>query len=295
MKLKSIKIAMVCGLSFALNAQAQILPDNNLGLLDDVDTIANITEEQFTKAVDDAAGIYKSLIEAHGGELVTNKLWTNSTVNASAQQSGKKWIINMYGGLARRPEITLDGFVLVICHELGHHLGGFSFYDNGWAADEGQADYFATQSCAHESWKSDHEQNAKARETVKPAAKELCDKAWSTESEQNLCYRSAMAGESLAVLLGALGGSTVPKFETPDATVVTTTNHRHPKAQCRLDTYFSGALCQAGFDPKIIPGRKHPDGQNSEGAELDASKASCTKLGGYELGMRPSCWFKARI
>ena len=69
-----------------------------------------------------------------------------NTVNANASQRGRTWIVNMYGGLARRPEITPDGFAMVLCHELGHHMGGFPFV-SGWAANEGQSDLFATLSC----------------------------------------------------------------------------------------------------------------------------------------------------
>ena len=47
--------------------------------------------------------------------------WKNDTVNANAQQRGRNWIVNMYGGLARRPEIFFRRFAMVLCHELGHH------------------------------------------------------------------------------------------------------------------------------------------------------------------------------
>ena len=45
----------------------------------------------------------------------------------------------------------------------------------------------------------------------------------------------------------ALRRSTVPsKFDTPDQTVVSATNH-HPAPQCRLDTYFAGAVCDKSY------------------------------------------------
>ena len=52
--------------------------------------------------------------------------------------SFNKWVVAMFGGLARRPEVTKDAFQFVVCHEVGHHLAGWPFaYD--WASNEGQS------------------------------------------------------------------------------------------------------------------------------------------------------------
>lgn len=294
MKLKTILsvAAFACG----SQALATILPPNNLHLQDNVNFIADIDEAKFNKIVNDIVAFYKPIVAAHGGRLSSNNLWSNATVNASANQMGNDWVINMYGGLARRPEVTPDGFALVVCHEMGHHLAGYAFYgDTPWAASEGQSDYFATQSCAKEAWRLQTEENAKFRATVNPHAKEKCDVAYSNVDEQNLCYRSSMAGASLATLLSALGRGPAPKFETPDAKVVTTTYEAHPEGQCRMDTYFNGSLCTAGFNPNIIPGKGHPDGQGSVGAEEVASRYSCTEAAGFSLGNRPRCWFAPKL
>ena len=62
------------------------------------------------------------------------------------------------------------------------------------------------------------------------------------KKDQDLCYRTAMAGKSVADLLATLGKQDLPSFLTPDENRVTRTYNSHPKAQCRLDTYLSGAL-----------------------------------------------------
>src|SRR6478609_9034269 len=72
--------------------------------------------------------------------------------------------VHMYGGLARRPEVTPDGFTLVVCHEVGHHFGGYPFVrDAYWAANDGQADYFSTLACARRLWQNQPADNALAR------------------------------------------------------------------------------------------------------------------------------------
>lgn len=201
----------------------------------------------------------------------------------------------MYGGLARRPEVTKDGFVLVICHELGHHLGGFPFYSGGdWAANEGQADYFATHACAHKMWDGSAD-NALSRDGVDPVAKQQCDQSYTLQDERDVCYRTANASQSLANLLAVLGAENTPQFSTPDLSEVSATYEGHPAAQCRLDTYFGGALCATRFNEAVIPGRNHPKGQESVEAEADAAQYSCTRAQGQTLGVRPLCWYKPNL
>lgn len=291
----SFAFAMIALTSPAFAAEA-FLPPNNLHLQDNIAFTADITEQEFNDIVNKIVDRYKPLAQLHGATLKSNNLWKDPTVNASAQQSGNSWIINMYGGLARRPEVTKDGFALVVCHELGHHFGGFPLYEDGdWAASEGQSDYFATQACARLVWEGDITENAKSRALIPAYAKERCDAQWRSENEQNLCYRAALGGQSLAVLLAALGREGTPKFETPDQREVSRTSTAHPAGQCRLDTYFSGALCGVAFDPKVIPGKDNPAGQDGIEAETEASKTSCMLALGHTLGTRPHCWFKPNL
>jgi hypothetical protein len=278
------------GVIFSSMAFSTILPPNDLYLEDNMSFVADMTEAEFMTITNQVVDLYKPVVQAHGAILSVNAKWSDSTVNASAQQSGTSWVLNMYGGLARRPEVTKDGYAMVICHELGHHLGGFPFVSS-WAGDEGQADYFATQACAVKLWSTDFDINATARETVEAKAKDLCDSQYTTEGRQNLCYRTAMAGKSLATLLGALGRTPVPEFGTPDSSVVTSTNHSHPKAQCRLDTYTAGALCTVQFNDALIPGK----GMSGEQGEIEANTVSCAEKAGFTVSARSHCWFKAKV
>lgn len=292
-----ISACMIAGTFFAHGAHGSILPPNSLHLQDNINSIANMSEQEFNTIINNIMNLYRPIVTARGARLTSNNLWTDTTVNASAQQSGNNWIINMYGGLARRPEVTPDGFAMVVCHELGHHLAGFPFYgDTDWAASEGQSDYFATQSCAREIWRGQTNENAQFRTLVGDFEKKKCDAAWSKVEDQDLCYRTAAAGHSLATLLGALRSSTnLPRFDTPDQRKVATTYTAHPEAQCRLDTYFSGALCPVTFDKNQIPGRSSSGGQTSQNAELSASNQSCMTAAGYNAGVRPLCWFKPKL
>lgn len=284
-------------------AQATILPPNDLHLEDDpFSKASNITEAQFRAAVTKVVSAYAPVVAAHGARLVGNATWQSSTVNAFADQDRGVWSINFFGGLARRPEISLDGFTMVACHELGHHLAGFPFIKDprtgilSWASSEGEADYFASQVCARRIFKDEPLQNAAAQLVVGAFARNKCDSVWSAQSDRDLCYRIEVAAEGLSALLGRGGvASVAPRPQTPDRSLVRQTFTDHPAAQCRLDTYFAGALCPVAFDESLIPGKNHPQGQGSQAAEWTAVAQSCATANGYTVGVRPRCWFKPGV
>lgn len=196
-----------------------------------------------------------------------------------------------------------DGFLLVACHEIGHHLGGYPFYPpgggNDWAATEGEADTYAVQACARFIWWTDPA-NADIARTAPQSVRDRCAAAWSATSDRDLCARIALAGKSLGDLLGALEGHTVD-YGMPDTHVVSQTIASHPAAQCRLDTYLAGAFCGVFFNFNIIPGIGDPIGQNSAHAELTAATTSCFPASaligtpGYDGFDRPRCWFAPLI
>jgi hypothetical protein len=250
-----------------------------------------ITKDQFNKVIDRANDLLGPIITKFGGTLQINRLWDDATVNADSSQDGTSWVVNMYGGLARRPEITVDGFAMVLCHELGHHLGGYPYYSGDtWAANEGQADTFATGHCAKLIWANDPA-NADSRATVPAVPKAKCDQAYTKQDELDLCYRTVIASKSLGDLLAALEGAKVD-FSTPDTSEVTATNDDHPAAQCRLDTYVASALCNLSWDSTVIPGKTLGAGNNSKAEQDESAKFYCMD-DARQYAERPRCWFKA--
>jgi len=291
-----ILAAALAALTLPAVASAQFAPKNDLWKQDAAirKMDPKMTQKEFDAISQGVIDVFAPFADLHGGKLSVNADWNDSTVNASAEENGTSWVVNMYGGLARRPEITYDGYKGVICHELGHHFGGFAFYsDDDWAAAEGEADYFATQFCLGLLFVDEKAVNATFRTNVPKPVQAKCDLAWKTVDEQNLCYRIAAAGQSLANLLAKLEGAKVPDVTKPDPSIVTTTDVDHPHAQCRLDTYFNGALCATKtFDIKTIPGKANAAGQTSKAAQDEAAEYSCLGTGAMAMGERPRCWFK---
>ncbi|MGE0174702.1 MAG: hypothetical protein AB7T49_18060 [Oligoflexales bacterium] len=270
--------------AFALNAKADFLPPNDLHLQDSLFADGGISEQEFNTVLDQIEALYAPIFTSHGATLRLERKWDDPFVNASANKEGNTWIVSMYGGLARRPEVTADGFALVACHEVGHHLGGFPFYRRQYTSftNEGGSDYFSTQACSDLMWRNELEKNAASRQTVAPEAKKICDSVHQGTDDQNLCYRKLTAGFGLATLVNsAIPGQHVPvKFDTPNVIRVLWTKDAHPQAQCRLDTYVAGALCVKEFNSNIIPKSEDEMGQTS-----------CTHDEGIP-GARSRCWFK---
>lgn len=267
--------------SCEVNGKGGFAPENNLKIAVGDKAANNMTKEMFLNAISRVSSVYEPIVKEKGGKLVMNNRWDDETVNASAQQMGTTWQVNMYGGLARHPLVTVDGFMMVVCHELGHHIGGAprkGGWGSAWASNEGQADYFAGLKCMRRVLENDDNIAIVSKMEVDAEATAKCQQIYKSESEIALCQRVSMAGKSLAMLLGDLGGNSNVKFTTPDTSKVSRTNDNHPAAQCRLDTYFQGSLCDKAISDDV-------DGK-------DALKGVCLKRDGYELGMRPLCWYK---
>ncbi len=265
------------------DASEGFLPKNDLNIPVDAKGINSISQEQFNSVIDQVEELYTPIVAEYGGKLKVVRKWTDGTVNAYAEQSDNIWSVSMFGGLARHKSITPDGFALVVCHEIGHHIGGAPRYaGDDWASNEGQADYFATLKCLRRIWQSEDNAAAIKNLNVPQHLIESCDKNWTSESDRALCIRGGMAGDSVARLFAALSYSSKPaQFHTPDPKKVTATNDNHPATQCRLDTYFQGALCEVSFNEEI--------GQEDEVSGV------CHGSNGYTSGLRPRCWFKPSV
>ena len=286
--LVSAVAAVVLGLSIVPGSSdlcKGFVPPNDMLIAVDSPEAKGVNEKQYNDVMDQIQAAYGPIVAARGGKLVINRRWSDATVNASAERQGSNYILNMYGGLARHESVTQDGLALVACHEMGHHLGGAPQYPNrGWgASNEGQSDYFASLKCAHHIFASPGAASFTRIEGDKEQALASCAKVYAKPADQTLCVRSSMAGMSLTSLLRVLRRETgpLPRFDTPDPKAVAKTSDSHPATQCRLDTYFTGALCsRSAADPL--------DDRNP-------AIGTCTRSQGYTVGLRPLCWYKPPV
>lgn len=273
--LVGVKPALASGFSSDCTGSG-FLPENTLR----VSTTARkngMSEADFHAILDRIELHYRPIIAAQGARLVVQRLWWDSTVNAFAERSGPEWRVRMYGGLARHPVITRDAFALIACHEIGHHLGGAPKYRGQWAANEGQADYFATLKCMRDVFGGDDNRSLVEGMSPPSVLVSSCERSWGDAAAIASCIRSGMAGYSAAELMRVLTGAAPIFFETPDPSEVPETVDSHPAAQCRLDTYSAGAFCQVGSAEPL--------------SETDATAGTCSTEQGFTVGVRPRCWY----
>lgn len=257
-------------MGIASNAQAhEFLPENDLWIGTEYKSNNGVDQQGFDRVLSALESIYQPIVAKYGGRLVVVRKWSDGTVNAQAYKQGSNWYIEMFGGLARHPAMNLDGFALVACHELGHHLGGAPSYSSDPSMSvEGQSDYYSTAKCLRKLFRGQNNQVG----NEDPLARQACAQIWTDPSEQDICVRTVMSGKASANLSHSLsgGGGAQPAINTPDPRVVSRTSEGHPDYQCRLDTYFRGALCDL-----------HED-----------DPAACSSQNNKAVAARPLCWFK---
>lgn len=275
----ALSLLSIPSLACDIEGKTGFMPDNDMYISASEKSSNGMDQTRFNQIIDRAIEFYTPIIAEKGAKLKVERKWTDGTVNAYARQDGKTWSVFMFGGLARHQDVTPDGFALVLCHELGHHLAGAPkkkmFLFKTWASNEGQSDYWAAAKCFRRIYESDNNDEIVESMDIDPEVEKKCNAVWSNKADLDMCKRISQASKGLAKLLN--GGREV-SFTTPDKTVVSKTDHNHPKGQCRLDTYFNGALCDKDF--------------NEEVSNSDAKVGVCNRSESYDIGVRPLCWYK---
>ena len=279
--------------SFAcdMDGETGIAPENDMWIgVDDKLNRNTMTKEQYSEVVDKIEAIYGPIFKEHNKRLSISRAWDEGTVNAYAKLEGRVAKVVIMGGLARHPDINQDSLALVMCHEAGHHIGGLpkkkvggSFSSVSWASNEGQADYYGTMKCLRRYFEGNDNVSAISDLNIPEHVSRECRSKFSLLDDQALCQRSVMAGYSLARMFRSLRMSrniSLPEltFVAKDPSVVNKIFDKHPKPQCRLDTYFSAALCDKDVRDRI--------------SYQDINKGVCASENGYRKGTRPLCWYK---
>lgn len=274
-------IFLAPALSFAC-LNDDFFPPHNIHIPTTAKT-TGLSEKQFHGIIDKFEKRFSPVVAAYGAQLKIDRKWESTTVNAGTfrDEGGKHWHINLYGGFARHPLITEDGFSLVICHEIGHHLGGAPKKNPevaAWSSNEGQADYFATLKCLRQVFEKENNELVIRDLEIPPIVNKTCLDSFDSNQERAICIRSSIAGLAVAKINSTIQDREFPTFETPDENEVEVTNEKHPTAQCRLDTYFMGSVCEVGHQIML--------------SQTDEVPGTCHPSLGHHVGTRPLCWFR---
>lgn len=131
-------------------------------------------------------------------------------INAEILKEKELVSIVVWGGMLTHPKLTPSALMLLLCHELGHFLGGPPLKSrNGWSSTEGQSDYYSSVECM--------------KEIGVVSEAEFLD-----------------AAKSLTGIYAQVTQQQAPSIDRCEELEVTRMNYGYPSAQCRLDTLLAG-------------------------------------------------------
>ncbi len=261
---------------------ANVIPDNDLHFPPiRVKGFEVVTEHDFNTVTKILHKIYAPVVlEKAQVPLIMNATWGDDTVNAYATREVESWTVHVAGGIARAKGMTKDSLALIVCHEIGHHLGGAprTFLYEGWPSAEGQADYWATSKCLKNYYAELKNEELSINENIPDKVIKDCSNVYKNVTELKVCIRTMLASISFAHFLNNLPDAKVTvSIDATDARQVKGTNtNDYPRAQCRIDTLYQGALCSIG--------------SNVATSETDAKIGHCNDVN--RPGTRPRCWYK---
>ena len=198
-----------------------------------------LSESQYYKVLGTFMVEYYQLVKTKTGkDLIINFDWQNKFFGAFAKDEGTKYSISLWGGMSRAEGMTEELAYFILCHELGHILGGNpkqTIPGSDWASSEGQSDFFAAKRCIpyllkkipmkkrHASKRTDEICKGDTQcETIASIGKEFINFAqrWSFQN-----YTEVKLGEIPA--------------EVPKSLL----RNVYPSDQCRVETVIQGATC----------------------------------------------------
>lgn len=273
--MKSLFLIFTWLLSSLVSAEV-CFPESSLEYSIHDKSAGTINEFHANQLIQHFENVYSPLIMSLTGKVMTVKLdWENPKVNASATRSMQDDpIVIIFGGMIRHPDMTRDGVMAVLCHELGHFMGGApkkkrgTSHKRSWSSAEGQADYFVGAKCLPFLLKQ--RIDSRPLSGNEGEVEEVVARCGKDE----ICQRTLLAGLSITKVFATLKNYyEMPSFHKFDKTEVWETIFGHPEPQCRLDTILAGLTCS---DSPLKPFDA-----------LDPLSSSCYN----KDGSRPRCWF----
>lgn len=210
-------------------------------------TLAHVDENNFHN-------LTKQIINLHVEEI--NNLYKNTTIfikpsyNIASSliqdsvlylKNDNKFIITITGALAKEKMINQAALGIIICHEIGHILGGHpkqTSHHQSWSSVEGQADYFSTNICMKNIHMIFWQDNLFLfdQEIIKK-----CEYNYPILPDFIGCLRTASGIMSLQHYFNSKSLLNKPiSLHNKDNNEVNKTLQKYPSNQCRIDTFWAG-------------------------------------------------------
>jgi hypothetical protein len=269
----------LCLLLHSLPLLANSLPLNDYEIFIDsnIET-ENLKKEDIDLTINQIKLEFQKEFKLKNQNLIISNDWDDPMVNALAYQNLPNAHIDFMGGMAKHKLMTKRAMRNILCHELGHHLGGNPFKtveEASWMSAEAQSDYYATYECLRRiNQVVDISPNS-----LPPFLRQKCNERFSTDKERNVCIESIIGAKEMTSLFYAIlsenpySNSFIvePRLDKRESFAIQNTlTDDYPNLQCRLDTMIEGALCD----------------ETCKKMQLQPNLV----IAPYS-GFRPSCWF----
>lgn len=203
--------------------------------------VSEVTVEQYRSLIAEFQMKYiMPVYKVTGKALLIPQEWDSPYFAGFSIDRGNYMQVSLWGGTARAHGANLVILAGILCHEVGHIIGGAphqTIPGAEWSSSEGQSDFFAARECLPEFLKNHPE--------LIPAPDE---EALNKCDGNSLCARTVSVGLQLVRFLQKYDSqkSADVSLRAQAPAVKETLVNAYPSAQCRLDTYVKGAQCQLG-------------------------------------------------
>ena len=105
---------------------------------------------QFTNIPLTIMALFSKEISKTGYPIQLDAQWESPYFGGGVIFYEGQFKIMLLGGTVRTQQMTLDAYAAIVCHEIGHIIGGTPFQTitgAEWSSSEGQSDFFAASVC----------------------------------------------------------------------------------------------------------------------------------------------------
>ena len=203
--------------------------------------VSALTESDYTAVISKFLMRYFNKVYTTTGKpLVIPFEWNSPFFAAFAESKEGYMKISLWGGMARAPGASKSVLAAVLCHELGHILGGEprqTIPGSEWGSIEGQSDFYAAAVCLPDFFRAHPELAPVVSSEVEQVCKgnKDCGVVLQTGLETVRFLQAYSYREYTPV--------SIFSTEKPIDKLILNT---YPSDQCRLDSFIQGARCQLG-------------------------------------------------
>jgi hypothetical protein len=116
--------------------------------------------------------LFQTELEQKPYPIILNAEWESPFFGAGVSFYENNFRLMILGGTTRIAGLTPDAYAAIVCHELGHVIGGSPFQTitlAEWASAEGQSDFFAANVCLPRYFRSLNESEDKIPTRIEQA------------------------------------------------------------------------------------------------------------------------------